>query len=118
MGVSITYPNNSKLSIFFVYGIWTINEIEKCQINNFNSAFKKKRENPQYIAYRADVLGGASHVPTLLVYVTSQKNICAAEYLRIATYGLTECLSHNTNLKKYKKEITITHIVKFIDSHN
>lgn len=100
MRVSITYPNKSKFRIFFVYGLWTINEIEKCQINNFNSAFKKKRENPQYIAYRADVLGGASHVPTLLVYVTSQKNICAGEYLCIATYGLTECLSHNTNQEK------------------
>ena len=70
-----TYPNKSRFRIFFVYGLWTINEIEKCQINSFNSAFKKKRENPQYIASHADVLRGLSRVPTLLVYMTSQKNV-------------------------------------------
>ena len=64
MGVSITYPNKSKFRIFFVYGLWTINEIEKCQINNFNSVLKKKRENPPYMAFRADVLRGSSRVPT------------------------------------------------------
>lgn len=41
-----TYPNKSRFRIFFVYGLWTINEIEKCQINNFNSVLKKKREKP------------------------------------------------------------------------
>lgn len=115
MRVSITYPNKSRFRIFFVYGLWTINEIEKCQINNFNSAFKKKRENPQYIAYRADVLSGSSSVPTPPRLRDKPKELLRGTLL---PYCLTKCLSHNTNLKKYKKEITITHIVKFIDSHN
>ena len=75
-----TYPNKSRFRIFFVYGLWIIDEVEKCQINNFNSVLKKKRENPKYIAFRADVLGGSSRLPTLLVYVTSQKNVSAGDY--------------------------------------